>query len=237
MRIRIKIILTVAFVAVFAIPFSLYFSTLASDNIYPFPKINNLREILKIDSPTFSQEDNSISMNCTLVKGYNGSSVCTLLEFTIRDYGGIVFRGIPVPSALNLNETTTIKLSLGKPLPPEIYYLDLSTNSGSGSGTSMNVDNFVDPQKQIEIREILYDADANILFVRCNRIETRTDLFVVVKDSQGGVVARDMSPVRTEILAGEGTELTVSLNELLASGQYSVYLVSPFGLIKPFTIP
>ena len=183
---------------------------------------------------SYDSKENAIFVNCTLTKGYNGAAECNLTKFTLENYRGRVFEGIPIPSKLLLNETTTVKLNLGTPLPPEIYFVQLKTSYG-GVSTSLNIGNFVDPQKQIEVKKVSYNSPDKVVFVECNRIEARTDLWVVIKDSEGNAVATDHSPVRT--LMAEGTIVEVSLNEPLSSGQYSLYLVAEKGLISNFTVP
>ena len=128
-----------------------------------------------------------------------------------------------------MNETTTVKLNLGSPLPPEIYYGEIATEKGSHfSSPELNLGNFVDSQKQIEIKEIFYDRAANTLFVACNRIYDRTDLFVVIKDNRSAGVSLGNfgRPVRID-LPPNRTELRISPQEPLVPGKYCLYLVTP----------
>ena len=189
---------------------------------------------ISIGSAIYDSEENAVFLNCTLIKGYKGASECNLTEITIENYKGRVFEGIPVPTKLLLNETTIVRLNLGTPLPPEIYHVNLKAYYGSTACT-LNIGNFTDPQKQIEVKKVTYTSPDKAVFVECNRIEARTDLFVVIKDSQGHHVATDHSPIRTQ--TAEGTIIKVDLNDALVSKQYSIYLVAEKGLISNFTVP
>jgi hypothetical protein len=198
-----------------------------------------LQEI-SIDGGLYDSKNKTIFVNCTLIKGYNGATECYLTNFTlgyttkIQNSRGSVFEGIPVPSKLLLNETTTVRLNLGTPLPPEIYSVNLRTNYGFSSYT-LNVGNFTDPQEQIEVKKVSYTNPDKAVFVECSRIEARTDLFVVIRDSQGDMVANDHSPIRTQ--TAEGTMIKVAVDDVLTSGQYTIYLVTEKGLISNFTVP
>jgi hypothetical protein len=200
-------------------------------------------EEISIDWGSYDTKENAIFVNCTLTKGYNGATECNLTTFTlgyttkIQNYRGSVCEGIPVPSKLLLNETTTVRLNLATPLPPEIYSVNLRTNYG-GSSYTLNVGNFTDPQEQIEIKEISYNRTTNTLFVECTRIYDRTDLFLVVKDNRSAGVSLDNfdRPVRIAITPNT-TELRINPQEPLVPGKYCLYLVTPKGLITPFTVP
>jgi hypothetical protein len=192
---------------------------------------------ISMGSASYDSGENAIFVNCTLVKGYKEATECNLTKFTIENYKGRVFEGIPIPTKILLNETTTIRLNLGTPLPPEIYYVNLKTLNG-GVGTTLNIGNFVDPQEQIEVKEIYYDKTKNTLFVECNRIYDRTDLSVTIKDNRSAGVSLGNfgRPVRID-LPSNGTELRISPQEPLVPGKYCLYLVTPKGLITPFTVP
>jgi hypothetical protein len=229
-------------VILFAIAISLVFaiSWLNRDSAFPMGSYQQPMEEISIDWGSYDSKENAIFVNCTLTKGYNGATECNLTYFTlgyttkIQNLRGSIFEGIPIPSKLLLNETTTVRLNLGTPLPPEIYSIDLRTNYGFSSCT-LNVGNFTDPQKQIEVKKVLYTIPDKAVFVECNRIEARTDLFVVIRDIQGDMVANDHSPIRTQ--TAEGTIIQVGLNNALTSGQYTLYLVAEKGLISNFTVP
>jgi hypothetical protein len=189
---------------------------------------------IPIASASYDSKENAIFLNCTLLKGYKGATECNITKIIVANYKGRVFEGTPVPSTLLLNQTTTVKLNLGRPLPPEIYYIQLKSQN-YGSYYTLNVGNFTDPQKQIEVKQVSYNSPDKAVFVECNRIEERTDLWVVIKDNQGQPVAIDHSPIRTQI--AQGTIIKVSLDDALASGQYAIYLVAEKGLISNFTVP
>ena len=196
-----------------------------------------IEEIL-IDWGSYDSEENAIFVNCTLTKEGKGATECNLTKFTLENYRGRVFEGTPVPSKLLLNETTTVRLNLGSPLPPEIYFVQIMTAYG-GVSTSLNIGNFVDPQEQIQVKEIFYDKTTNILFVRCNRIYDRTDLFVVIKDNQSAMVNLNNNfhhPARIDLPPNE-TQLRINPQKPLTTGQYSLYIVTPKGLITQFTVP
>jgi len=102
----------------------------------------------------------------------------------------------------------------------------------------LNIGNFVDPQEQIQVKEIFYDKTTNTLFVECNRIYDRTDLWVTIKDNQSGMVGLDNKfgrPVRIDLTPNE-TQLRISPQKPLMPGQYSLYIVTPKGLITQFTV-
>jgi hypothetical protein len=188
---------------------------------------------------SYDSEKNAIFVNCTLIKGYNGATECNLTQFTLENYRGRVFEGIPVPSKLQINETTTVRLNLGSPLPPEIYRGALVTSKGSHfSSPELNFGNFVDPQEQIEVRQIFYDKTTNILFVECNRIYDRTDLSVTIKDNRSAMISLSNydRPVRIDIPPNR-TELRLYPQKTLIPGQYCLYLITPKGLITQFTVP
>jgi hypothetical protein len=222
------------------IPATLAFaiSWLNCDSVFPMGSYHAPMQEISTSWGSYDSKENAIFVNCTLTKGYNGATECNLTKFTLENYKGRVFEGIPIPTKLLLNETTTVKLNLGSPLPPEIYFVQLETSQYRGVSTSLNIGNFVDPQEQIEVKKIFYDKTANILFVECNRIYDRTDLFVVVKDnrSAGVDLVNSFHPVRID-LPPNGTELRISPQEPLVPGKYCLYIVTPKGLITPFTVP
>lgn len=187
---------------------------------------------------SYDSKENAIFVNCTLIKGYEGAKECNLTKFTLENYRGRVFEGIPIPSKLLLNKTTTVRLTLGSPLPPEIYFVQLKTSQNGGVFTSLNIGNFVDPQEQIEVKEIFYDKTTNTLFVECNRIYDRTELSVTIKDNRSfGVSLGNFDrPVRID-LPPNGTQLRISPQEPMVPGKYCLYIVTPKGLITPFIIP
>jgi hypothetical protein len=189
---------------------------------------------IPIASASYDSKENAIFLNCTLLKGYKGATECNLTKIIVANYKAKVFEGSPVPSKLMLNQTTIVKVNLGKPLPPEIYYLQLKSQNYVSYYT-LNVGNFTDPQKQIEVKQVSYNYPDKAVFVECNRIEERTDLWVVIKDSQGQPVATDYRPNRTQ--TAQGTIIKVNLEDALAYGQYAIYLVTEKGLIKNFTVP
>lgn len=236
MKISKKDILVITF-ALAAITLFLFlcYLYLSSQEEANWHRLQFLSERVEVDGGTFDGEANAILLNCTLLKGSSESTVCNLKEITIQDYRGTVASGIPVPSQLILNEKTTIRLNLNASLPSEIYFVQIRTANGTVFGYSLNVGNFADPQEQIEVKEIWYNSTENAVFAKCNRIEERTDLSVVIKDSQGGFVGRDMNPIRNQM--DEGTMLKASLNQVLTPGQYSLYIVTGKGLIKQFTVP
>jgi hypothetical protein len=188
---------------------------------------------------SYDSQENAIFVNCTLTKGYNGATECNLTKFTLDNYKGRVFEGIPVPTKLLLNETTTVKLNLGSHLSSEIYYGDIATAKGSHfRSPELNFGNFVDPQEQIEVKEIFYDKTTNTLFVECNRIYARTDLSATIKDNRSAMISLDNydRPVRIDI-PPNATELRISPQKPLTPGQYCLYLIASKCLITQFTVP
>ena len=192
--------IVLSLVILLAIPATLVFaiSWLNRDSAFPIAGYQEPMQEISTSWGSYDGKENAIFVNCTLTKGYDGATGCNLTKFTLENYRGRVFEGIPVPSKLLLNETTTVRLNLGTPLPPEIYFVQLKTSQYGGVSTSLNIGNFVDPQKQIEVKEVSYNSPDKVVFVECNRIEARTDLFVVIKDSLGGMIANDHSPIRTQ---------------------------------------
>ncbi len=69
----------------------------------------------------------------------------------------------------------------------------------------------------------------------CSRIYDRTSLFVVVKDTYGSPVATYGDPIRSQI-SNDDTLLTLRVDQLLSSGEYSAYIVTEKGAIKKFSI-
>jgi hypothetical protein len=226
------ILLVISATLIFAI------SLLNRDSAFPMGRFQEPMQEISTSWGSYDSKENAIFVNCTLTKGYDGATECNLTKFTLDNYRGRVFEGIPIPSKLLLNETTTVRLNLGSPLPPEIYFVQLKTSQYGGVSTSLNIGNFVDPQEQIEIKEIFYDKTTNTLFVECNRIYDRTDLSVTIKDNRSfGVSLGNFDrPVRID-LPPNGTQLRISPQEPLVPGKYCLYLVTPKGLTTPFTVP
>jgi hypothetical protein len=228
-------------VILLAIPTAIVFAVAwlnSCSTIHNWSNNVQMHEEITTNWGSYDSKENAIFVNCTLIKGYNGTTECILTKFTLDNYRGRVFEGTPVPTKLLLNETTTVKLNLGSPLPPEIYNVQLMTSNRGSVGTSLNIGNFVDPQEQIEVKEIFYDKTTNILFVECNRIYGRTDLSVVIKDNQSANISLENfdRPVRIDI-PPNATQLRISPQEPLVPGQYCLYLVTPKGLITQFTVP
>ena len=233
--------IVLSIVILLAIPATLIYanSWLNRDTAFPMGRCQEPMEEISTTWGSYDSKENAIFVNCTLTKGYNGAIECNLTKFTLENYRGRVFEGIPVPSRLLLNEPTTVRLNLGLPLPSEIYCGDIETSIGGHfSSPELNFGNFVDPQEQIEVKEIFYDKTTNTLVVECNLIYDRTDLFVVIKDNRSvGVSLGNFGrPVRMDITPNT-TELRISPQEPLAPGKYCLYLVTPKGLITPFTVP
>ena len=232
--------IVLSLVILLAIPAALTFaiSWFNRNSAFPMGRYQKPMQEISTSWGSYDSKENAIFVNCTLIKGYDGATECNLTQFTLENYKGRVFEGIPIPSKLRLNETTTVRLNLGSPLPPEIYFVQLKTSQYGGVSTSLNIGNFVDPQEQIEVKEISYDKTTNTLFVECNRIYDRTDLSVTVKDNRSSMVSLGNfgRPVRID-LPPNGTELRISPQEPLAPGKYCLYLVTPKGLITPFTVP
>ena len=232
--------IVLSLVILLVIPAALIFanSWLNRDSLFPMGNYQKPMQEISTSWGSYDSKENAIFVNCTLIKGYDGATECNLTKFTLENYKGRVFEGIPIPSKLLLNETTTVRLNLGSPLPPEIYFVHLKTSQYGGVSTSLNIGNFVDPQEQIEVKEIFYDKTTNTLFVECNRIYDRTDFFVVIKDnrSAGVNLINSFKPVRID-LPPNGTQLRISPQEPLVPGKYCLYLVTPKGLITPFTVP
>jgi hypothetical protein len=195
---------------------------------------------ISIGTTLYDETKNAIFVNCTLIEGYKGATECNLTRFTVETNRRIVLEGTPTPCKLLLNETTTVTLNLRTQLQPEIYYVNIKTspNGGGFSLSSINVGNFVDPQQQIEIKQITYDKAANTIIVDCSRIFDRTDLSIVIKDSQSALVqlTNFNRPTRIDI-DQNATQLRINPQEPLSPGKYCLYLVTEKGLITPFTVP
>jgi hypothetical protein len=137
-------------VILIAIPTSIVLAIALLNPVSTFPmgSYREPKEEISTNWGSYNSEENAIFVNCTLTKGYNGSIECNLTKFTLDNYRGRVFEGTPVPSKLLINETTTVKLNLGSPLPPEIYYGDIATAKGSHfRSPELNFGSFVDPPR------------------------------------------------------------------------------------------
>ena len=113
-------------VILLAIPATVVFaiSWLNRDSSFPMARYKGPMEEISANWGSYERKENAIFVNCTLLKGYKGATECNLTKFTLENYKGRVFEGIPVPTKLLLNETTIVRLNLGTPLPPEIYHVE-----------------------------------------------------------------------------------------------------------------
>jgi methionine-rich copper-binding protein CopC len=194
-------------------------------------------ENIKISSVSFNDSNDSLLVNCTLLKGSEESTICSLKGLTIKNYNGtVVASGTATPATLNLNQPTIVKISLAKPLPPEIYTVEVITSNRFTFTTSLNVGNFTNPQQKIEIRNLRYDSPQKSIFLTCSKIEERTKLFVYVLDSRGYLVDTDWHPIRTQMASNNETSIKVALRDQLGTGQYSLTISTEKGVTTHFTI-